>query len=101
MGREIVIEDKVTAAFEDAGWYQRKVQYAGVKGAPDRWYVRKGMWVLIEFKKLGEGPDGHQVRRHRELREHGQTVYVIDNIEAGFDLCRRMTVESDRRAALL
>lgn len=101
MVREIVIEETVIEAFEDAGWYQRKVQFVGVKGAPDRWFVRKGMWAPIEFKKLGEPLSGHQVRRHRELAEHGQRVYVVDNIEAGLNLCHTLTEESDARAAML
>ena len=99
MSREIVIEEAVIEVFEKRGWYQRKVVFAGVKGSPDRWLLRKGMWVLIEFKRPGEHPDGNQARRHRELREHGQEVYVVDNLADGLKLCYAMTEESDRRAA--
>ena len=97
MSRELVVEDAVVAVFERRGWYQRKVQFAGVKGSPDRWFLRKGLWVLIEFKRRDRQPDGNQMRRIRELRAYGQTVYVIDNIEDGIELCDKVTDESDLR----
>lgn len=81
MAREIVLEEDSVKHAEGLGWYQRKVVYAGVKGAPDRWFFKKGVLVIVEFKKIGEGPDGHQVRRHRELRAAGFEVYVIDRFE--------------------
>jgi hypothetical protein len=100
VSKEIVVEEEGTKAFEAAGWYERKVAFIGVRGAPDRWYLRKGMWAPVEYKRRDKAPDGHQIRRHREMRAHGQEVYVIDSIEDAYALCDRLTAESDRRAAL-
>lgn len=98
MGKEVVIESKVTERFEERGWLERKCIYAGRKGSPDRWYLRKGMWVLVEYKRPGEQPDAIQKREHQRLADHGQKVIVIDNIELGYDLVERLTAESDERA---
>lgn len=99
MSREIVLEEDGVAMFVRRGWYERKVVFAGVKGSPDRWFLRKGTWVLVEFKRPDKPADGNQIRRHRELREHGQEVHVIDNFDKCLELCIAMTEESDRRAA--
>lgn len=99
MSREIVIEEAVIEAFEKAGWYQRKVMFVGVKGCPDRFLVRKGLCIFIEFKRPGGVLSGHQVRRIRELEAHGQEVWIIDDTEVGLNLCQRYTLLSDRQTA--
>ena len=53
-------------------------------GLPDRCYIRRGRVVWIEWKRPGRGEDGLsaiQVRRIKEMREHGAEVYVLDNME--------------------
>lgn len=84
--RETVIEEAVVKAFEEAGWLARKCVYAGRRGSPDRWFLKGGRWVLIEFKRPGEAPDAQQWREHERLRAHGQKVHVVQSIDAGITL---------------
>jgi hypothetical protein len=81
--RETVIEQAVCEHAEKAGWLVRKVVYAGRRGAPDRWFLKDGRLVLIEFKRPGRSLDAHQQREHERLTRAGFTVHVIDSIEAG------------------
>jgi hypothetical protein len=84
--RESVIEEKVTERFESTGWLVRKCVYAGRRGSPDRWFLKSGVWLLVEFKRKGEKPDAQQQREHDRLRGHGQRVHVIDSIDDGYAL---------------
>lgn len=86
--RESVIEDDNVAYAESKGWLVRKAVYAGRRGSPDRWFMRRrrngdGHLFHIEFKKPGEKPDGLQQKEHDRLRGAGFRVYVIDNIATG------------------
>lgn len=63
------------------GWYEVKIMKTSKRGFPDRYYVRAGRTILVEWKRPGEGPNPQQVKRHRELRAHGAEVFVIDNME--------------------
>lgn len=62
------------------GWREWKVTSPSVRGFPDRLYARAGVIILVEWKKTGEEATEQQAKRHRELREVGVTVYVIDNL---------------------
>ena len=95
MGREILVQDAVVERFEQFGWLCRPCVYAGRKGSPDRWFLRKGMWLLVEFKRRDRPVDPIQKREHDRLKMAGARVYVIDNIEDGFDLVETMTRLSD------
>lgn len=70
------------------GWIEYKVTSPSRRGFPDRFYARDGVILLVEWKKDGEPPTIQQERRHRELREHGVEVHVIDNLEYAYDLFR-------------
>lgn len=66
----------------DGGWTTRKLQFIGVRGAPDRIFGRGGVTKVIEFKPLGERARRQQVRRIKELTEHfGWEIQVCDTIE--------------------
>lgn len=99
MAREIVLEEDSNTYAERRGWYQRKVIFAGVKGAPDRWYFKCGILLIVEFKKLGEPPSIQQLRRHRELRAAGFEVHVIDRFEDFVALIDRAEAEIARARA--
>jgi len=89
--REIVLEENAVTLAENSGWLAQKLVIAGKRGHPDQSFKKriplpKGMprlayTLLVEFKRIGESPDGNQIRRHRELREHGQEVHVIDTFD--------------------
>ncbi len=58
------------------GWLYRKVAYKGRAGAPDRWFLKGGIWVLIEFKQEGGVLSKLQELDHADLEKHGQHVHV-------------------------
>ncbi|MBI1620091.1 VRR-NUC domain-containing protein [Aquamicrobium sp. cd-1] len=62
------------------GW---KLRIDGRNGSPDRWFLRNGVWLVIEFKRPGGKLRPQQVLRIKELRENGQPVHVIDNADVG------------------
>ena len=79
--RESAIEKKGCFDAEADGWLTRKLTWVGRVGAPDRFMVKNGRVVLIEFKAPGKEARPEQVREHERLREAGVEVYVIDNLE--------------------
>ena len=80
--KEIVTEEDMVEEAEAAGYFVRKVIFAGRRGSPDRWFKRKDTdWILIEFKRKGKGPDGLQQKEHDRLRGAGQPVHVCDNVD--------------------
>lgn len=85
--RESIIEDTVVASAENAGWLVRKLSYVGRRGAPDRWFMKDGVVIFVEFKRSGKKrADPLQQREHLRMRNAGFTVHVIDNIESGLAL---------------
>ncbi len=66
------------------GWIEYKLVSPECNGFPDRFYARRGVIILAEWKKPGlaeKGLSQNQIRRHKELREHGVTVKVFDTFE--------------------
>lgn len=98
MSREAVIEDETVKLFEAAGWLARKCVYAGRRGSPDHWFMKRARLVLVEFKKPGVDPDALQKREHKRLNEAGFKVYVVRSIEEGRALLDRLEGELARRA---
>ncbi len=83
MTLEQEIEDYFVKQCEAAGAEVRKVKWIGRRAATDR--VVMGLTpatIWVELKQPGAKPKPHQVREHRRMREHKQTVYVIDSFEA-------------------
>jgi hypothetical protein len=79
--KEIVLEEDISGPGGEAekdGWLVHKLIIAGKRGSPDRWHFKKGELVIIEYKKIGESLSGNQVKRIRELREHGHKVHVCE-----------------------
>lgn len=77
--REIVLENQISGPggeAEAAGWLCRKMQYIGRRACPDRWHFRKGVIVIIEYKRIGCKPDGLQDKEHSRLRNAGFKVHV-------------------------
>lgn len=62
------------------GWWTIKVETPTCNGVPDRIYLRRGVYVWIEWKKPGGVLSAIQVKRIKEMKEHGATVYVFDNL---------------------
>ena len=68
------------------GWREYKVTSPSSRGFPDRFYARHGVVILVEWKAPGEEATTQQAKRHRELREAGVTVYVIDNLDLAHEV---------------
>lgn len=83
---ESTIEKKVTAYAKKLGWLPYKFTSPANRGVCDHLYIRNGEVIFIEFKQLGKVPSPLQAKVHKTMREHGAKVYVIDSVEAGYDL---------------
>lgn len=81
--RESTIEHAVVEHAKLHGWHYRKLKWIGRRGAPDKFFIKNGVIIFVEFKAPGKRPRGIQAKEIKRLRDHGATVLVIDNIEAG------------------
>lgn len=82
------IEGDAVAFAEKHGWWVCKFVSPGKNGVPDRLFIRDGRHVFIEFKREGEKPRKQQLKRHREMREYGAEVYVVDNLADAYRILR-------------
>jgi len=73
-------EAKGNAYAKKRGWWFCKFTSPGKKSVPDRLFIRRGRHVFIEWKREGEEPTPQQLKRHREMREHGAEVHWVDNL---------------------
>ena len=70
----------------------RKVVWEGRDGAPDWCLMAKapnpfqsGRTLWVELKAPGKKPTLAQLREHERMREHGQSVAVLDSFEDVID----------------
>ena len=63
------------------GWLEFKLTSPSRRGWPDRFYVRRGVIILVEWKRPGEEPTVQQAKLHRELRDAGVKVYWMTSLE--------------------
>lgn len=85
---ESAIEADACAYAKKRGWMVFKFVSPGRKGVPDRLFIRDGRHVFIEFKRGDEEAQEQQKKRHREMREHGAEVYVVDNLKEAYAILR-------------
>ena len=82
--REFYVEKKVCDYAASLGWRNRKVEYVGRRGCPDRWFTRRdGELVIIEFKDLNGALSPPQRKEIAYLRGAGFEVHVVDDIDEG------------------
>ncbi len=79
---EKVVEKEIKALAIRLGWLCWKFVSPGLRGVPDRIFIRDGRVVFIEVKRPGETPNDQQTLRHMELRVAGCEVYWVDNVRA-------------------
>jgi hypothetical protein len=70
------------------GWLEVKLVSPSRRGWPDRFYARRGVIVLAEWKLPGEGPTPQQAKVHRDLRRHGVAVHVFHTLEEAMEVLR-------------
>ena len=80
--REKTIEQKFRAAVKAAGGLAVKFASPGFDGVPDRLALLPGgRMAFVEVKAPGKKPRPLQLARHRQLRQLGFKVYVLDDEE--------------------
>lgn len=78
--REKTIEQKFRAAVKVAGGLAVKFTSPGFDGVPDRLALLPGgRMAFVEVKAPGKKPRPLQLARHRQLRQLGFRVYVLDD----------------------
>ncbi len=80
--RERDIERALVRRVKAAGGEVRKVAWPGRRGAPDRLVMFPGVLVWVELKRPGAKPRIQQLLEHERMRRMGQTVLVVDSLEA-------------------
>lgn len=63
----------------ELGGEQRKVEWSGRRGAPDRLILFPQRHAFVELKAQGEKPEPHQAREFERLRRAGFDVHVVDS----------------------
>lgn len=87
--RETKIEQPATEYAILRGWFEFKIMQANKNAIPDRFYARAGRVLFVEYKSPdGKPPTAQQLKRHREMRDAGLEVHVIDSLEAARELFR-------------
>ena len=77
----------------EQGGLVRKVEWSGVRGAPDLLVMLQGHHCFVECKRPGEKPEPHQIREHERMeRIGGCQVIVIDSEEAADELLSWMDI---------
>lgn len=86
--REASVEERAVDYAKARGWLARKMNGLGYRSWPDRLFIPRvrashelldTLWV--EFKRRGEDPTPLQAAMHRDLRQRGQLVVVVDAFE--------------------
>ena len=80
--REKTLERKLVEAVTRTGGLALKFTSPGMAGVPDRLLLLpEGKIAFVEMKAPGERPRPLQLYRHKQLRNLGFRVYVIDTAE--------------------
>ncbi len=87
--RESKIEKEVCEYARTLGWTVYKFVSPGLRGVPDRMFLRDGVSIFIEFKASGKKPSKIQFKRIKELNEIGFYACWIDSVEDGIRLFNR------------
>lgn len=76
---ESSIEGLTCDLAEQAGWIVRKLKWIGRRNGMDRFFLKGGRVVLIEFKRPGEVPRPGQQKEIDLFTQAGAEVYSVDN----------------------
>lgn len=80
--RESKIEKALVTQVKSIGGLAWKFVSPGTAGVPDRLVILPdGRTIYVELKRPGQKPEPLQEYRHKQLRERGHQVHVIDSIE--------------------
>ncbi|MBU5677892.1 VRR-NUC domain-containing protein [Alkaliphilus sp. MSJ-5] len=80
--RESRIEKELVNRVKAIGGLAWKFVSPGTSGVPDRIVILPdGQTIYVELKRPGAKPEPLQLKRHKELRNRGHKVFVIDSLE--------------------
>jgi len=80
--REKQIEQELVKAVKAEGGICPKLICPGMNGMPDRLVLLPGCRIgFVEVKAPGKKPRPLQLRRHKQLRQLGFMVFVLDSPE--------------------
>lgn len=89
--REKQVEQKLVKAVKEQGGMCPKLISPGTDGMPDRLVLLPEAHVgFVEVKAPGKKPRPLQERRHKELRDLGFQVFVLDDPEQIPDILREV-----------
>ena len=92
--REKDIEGKLAKAVKEKGGMCPKLVCPGFDGMPDRLVLLPGGRIaFVEVKAPGRKPRPLQEKRHKQLRELGFPVYVLDDPEQIPEIMNEVVVE--------
>lgn len=83
------VQNPIVTYAKQNGWFVRRVQWLGRRGAPDLMCLKGGVYVWIEAKREGEEAEIQQQREHERMRKRGALVYVVDRAEDGYRILDR------------
>jgi hypothetical protein len=61
----------------------------GLKGAPDRLFIKNGVHVFIEIKSPGETPRPLQLVRLKQLTAAGSNAFWADSVEGILEILNK------------
>ena len=71
----------------ERGGIVRKVEWSGVRGAPDLFVMINGRHCFVECKAPGQKAEAHQLREHERMEKIGGCdVFIVDSTEAAEEL---------------
>lgn len=76
---ESSIEEYVCGEAKKDGWVVRKLKWVGRRNGMDRFFLKAGRIVLIEFKRPGVTARATQQREIDLFKANGAEVHVVDN----------------------
>lgn len=76
---EASLEEYVCDLATEDGWIVRKLKWIGRRNGMDRFFLKAGRIVLIEFKRPGEKARAGQAKEIELFRAAGAEVHVCDN----------------------
>lgn len=79
--RESKVEADIRDYAEATGWWVVKIEKTSKRGVMDRVLIKDGVTLWAEIKRPGEPPREQQVKRAKDMREHGAICLVWDNLE--------------------
>ncbi len=79
--RESDVERACVKFAHGLGWLFRKQQGQGNRGKTDRFFLKDGITVFVEFKRPGEEPTQKQYNEINKMREYGFEAEWFDTIK--------------------